>query len=396
MKKALTLVIALAMMLSLSINAFAADTVDNFGIPDEAWNATITGMTGYSGDFGLNTVSADGTDSGTVSELVRNPLTGLHFTLDADLKPTTIVDSYKAVRKIKTAKFDPNATTDKLTLTFETDKWLTYDNDGDKAAADAAATDTEPAKTAPVPVPASLVTTYEDYLMYANGGYHAAKVSTAGGTTVGVMALKDTQVSFTVPLYMTLAVVGDGVNGTVYTPASTAYKITNTSNNANIAVTGLKTETSGTVDWSLKKADKLTAGKDISLLLNSNQLLTDDDTTTTDITENDLQYTQLAAGTLSAETGDFFVKDKVKNQYTPILKTASMGLTMTGKVTDNWAKTAAAADQQATAQWKITYTVSQCDTDGNLIKAFTYAGGNENYKMENGQYTEQGAFKKTE
>ena len=372
MKKIVATILALSMLLTLSITAFAADTVDSFGIPDTFWGKNITGEAGFSGTF------PDGV----------NPLTGL-------------TEPYVAVHKITGATYTPakGNTPASLTVTFSDSEWLTYDHDGDGSDTDVAA---DPgagtkAKTKPVPVPASLVNTYEDYLMYAAGdvgtgtgsGYHAGTSTTEGGTTIGVMSLKDTQVSFTVPLYVTLAVVGDGVNGTVYTPSSGAYKITNTSNNSTIAVTGLKTEKAAGSTWTLKNAQvALTDGKDMLLKLNGNTLLVDD-AVTTDTDEGTIEYMALAAG-----DGNYFVKDADKGQYTPILKAGTIGLELVGKVKSEWAKDENAKDTQAAAQWTITYTISQCDSEGYPIKAFTYVGNNKNYVFKNGQFTTQGAFNK--
>ena len=144
MKKIVATILALSMLLTLSITAFAADTVDSFGIPDTFWGKNITGETGFSGTF------PDGV----------NPLTGL-------------TEPYVAVHKITGATYTPakGNTPASLTVTFSDSEWLTYDHDGDGSATDVAANPGEhiEAKTAPVPVPASLVNTYEDYLMYAAG-----------------------------------------------------------------------------------------------------------------------------------------------------------------------------------------------------------------------------------
>ena len=80
-------------------------------------------------------------------------------------------------------------------------------------------------------------------------------ISSTGETTFGIVSVKTgMDISFTVPLYATLAVVGNSEddNAKVYQPAQSAYKIVNRSK-GKIGVVGISVKNNLAGTWSLSK-----------------------------------------------------------------------------------------------------------------------------------------------
>lgn len=374
MKKILAITLALAMILSLGIiSAFADPSGFGVGVDKDATTPVING----GGQQLTDTYSASYTPASAA----------------ASYYGTTV--AYDAIYEMDT--FNDTNADGVYEMTWKT-TFLMFDHDGDAA-------------TAEVPVPKAMVTgdwTVEDYYAYANKAYHSdTDGNTEGGTTVGVLAIKDTQVSFTVPLYVTLAVIADSAtpaNGKVYTP--TNYAITNTSKNATIAVSGIATTKEASGTWTLSATAPTAAAaaadfKVMQLCIGDLQNgLVYDDTATADVDEGTIAGTSIRYDT-GAKTGTLSTvfANSTTGTYSPILKNSSKALALTGKVVDGWAtnvNNTINADKAA-AQWKITYTLSQVDDNGNPIVAYTYAGNNQTYvwSVENGDFEVQGAFAPT-
>ena len=213
--------------------------------------------------------------------------------------------------------------------------------------------------------------------------------SVSGGTTVGVVTYKEGaaagSVSFSVPLYATMAVVGtEGGGGEVYGPASSNYKIVNT-NGANdnyIGVSTIKIRRTSASAWTITTgtpsggtAMKLTVGNaEAPALVASNTSFVNFDST------------KLAASSFRENN-----KMKVIGGDTDAKK--ELGIVLDGTVATNW-KSAIAQDTTAAPQWQIEYTLTKCDATGEAkLGSFVYAGNTPVYVWDatNG-FTTAGAF----
>ena len=217
----------------------------------------------------------------------------------------------------------------------------------------------------------------------------------SGGTTVGVVAVRkeNVQISFTVPLYATLAVVGNASdsNATVYAPAMANYKITNTSDDEKVSIGVTKATVEG-VGASLNDAEnwsiKQNVGSDPrALKLNLSN------TTTGGVPVPDISRsstTPVAIENLWTAPNSPF---GANNKGTLIAKNASIPIQFVGSVMSGWRDNANTVDIAATPMWKFKYTLARIDVSGKQIVAFTYSGNTEHYVWDGTRMTTQGAFK---
>lgn len=192
-----------------------------------------------------------------------------------------------------------------------------------------------------------------------------------GKTTVNVGVTEETNssVSYEVPLYCTLAVVDRGKGTEVVTPSKGRYYIKDTGENQGkkLAVTGLAVSTVDKGDWQLATSQEIqnanTTEKLIKLSVGGVELKQVVLNSPSKLTTLDLR-----------EKNNSFYKD---NQYQLI--TNKLDIDIVAEVNKKYDVTATQKKETpATAQFRLYYTVSVLDENGDVKDNWSYIGPDEN------------------
>ena len=211
--------------------------------------------------------------------------------------------------------------------------------------------------------------------------------TSTGVTTFGMASVKAyPRISFSVPLYVTLAVVGDKVGQTtrVYAPAAGNYQITNLST-GKIGVTGLKVSTVANNTWALTGNTAPSTVSQMKLSLGGVVLpqLTSGEASVPLTTEADVGL---------YHSGSAFANSNGKPKAIATTGDDSkLSLQFAGSVIPQWYETG--TELAATPQWSVSYTLTQVDDAGNEIVAYTYSGNARRFVWDGTQFTTEGAFK---
>ena len=221
---------------------------------------------------------------------------------------------------------------------------------------------------------------------------YTGNLTTEGGTTVGVVAVKEAtaQVSFSVPLYATLAVVGapeeTATGGTVYAPAKASYKITNTSDSesTDIGVTAITVNGVAGGTWAI--ADAAAGATTMKLTLGGVQV----PTIAAGVSAVPVEFANIWATGSSFASETENGKPKIITPNTSATGDHSIEIEFVGEVSNTWKNDA--VEIAATPQWVFMYTVAKMNQDGREIVAFTYSGNEQYYVWDGQNFTTEGAF----
>lgn len=217
-----------------------------------------------------------------------------------------------------------------------------------------------------------------------------------GITSFGIASTSvSPNVSFTVPLFVTLAVIGNDEThsgaATVYAPSATSYKLINTGESGYIAVNEVKTEKIGTGTWVLNSsvaATGTTDGNAIKLSVGGVDLGSVGVATNTSL----VNETKLLAApeNVFTSTGNLrAIPSKNENTSKYWVEIPFVGI-----INSNWGVQSTTNDKNAAPQWRITYNVVRVDAGGHKINSHTYSGNVKKYVWDDvaKEFTTQGVY----
>lgn len=229
---------------------------------------------------------------------------------------------------------------------------------------------------------------------------HTGSERASGGTTVSIIAIKNNspQLSFTVPLYVTMAVIGktNATGGDVYTPSGANYKIVNTSGNSDTKIGVIKIAVKGAGPATTADADNWTLTEGTPSGSTAMRLYMSASTSTTNalvmprVARKDTTTAQVInSATLWTKKDSPFGAGGKPTLISPT--DDGIRIQLIGQVGTNWKTNA--KEFSATPMWIFYYTVAKMDADGNLLTAYTYAGNKTNYVWDGTKSSAQDAFR---
>ena len=228
-----------------------------------------------------------------------------------------------------------------------------------------------------------------------------------GMTTFGVISSDElSNVSFSVPLYATIAVINNGGTATVISPSAKSYCLTNTGQSGYVAVSKLTVQGVGDQPFRLISGADTYTGTRAAIALEvggqgfpAGEVIPEktDDTVVIDkeallAGSSDFVYQRTwlepdPEGTLDDE-GNVVQIEKSEMKLRPIKAKVSvtdkntLPITLSGTVSASWLTNDNPETDSISAapHWKLKYTVSRCDSVGNLLDTtHVYSGAPSNY-----------------
>ncbi len=195
---------------------------------------------------------------------------------------------------------------------------------------------------------------------------------------LGVTEVKNSTVSYEVPLYCTLAIVEEKGKNTVFTPSN--YDIKNTAENKEkkLAVTGLAVSSVKGGQWKLgteEEINKLTqagSGEKIMSLVVGEVDLKKFGTVGNLVKLGELGNSdKLTIVDLTAKNNAFCKYDKTNETFVySVIGKDLTNISLSGNVSQSYKVTT----KRATAQFRLYYTVSVLNDNGNVIGGWSYKG----------------------
>lgn len=217
-----------------------------------------------------------------------------------------------------------------------------------------------------------------------------------GITTFGVVSSDEHgNLAFTVPLYVTFAVIKEDGASKVLTPSASSYCLTNVGISGYMAVSALELTGIGNQQLRFVSGKDIAsyAGSPVAMALSvggqdfpAGSMIAEKTTNKINITKADLlagtsgfvyQHSRVSGDTTIEETKFNPIKAKIE-----AYDVNTLPIELSGVVSKNWLTGSDSATDSfaATPQWKLQYTISRCDSVGNLIDTVqTYSGAPKNY-----------------